>query len=87
MDSAGNIYRHKVDFTALALQDPAFKEFLSAKGRLDFSNPDAVRQLTVSLLRRDFGLDVELPDDRLCPPVPNRCVVVLFCFDVDVYGA
>ncbi|EFQ99527.1 DUF890 domain-containing protein [Nannizzia gypsea CBS 118893] len=72
MDSAGNIYRHKVDFAALALQDPAFKEFLSAKGQLDFSNPDAVRQLTVSLLRRDFGLDVELPDDRLCPPV-NDC--------------
>ncbi|OAL62526.1 hypothetical protein A7C99_7112 [Trichophyton rubrum] len=82
MDSAGNIYRHKVDFTALALQDPAFKEFLSAKGRLDFSNPDAVRQLTVSLLRRDFGLDVELPDDRLCPPVPNRLNYILWLQDL-----
>ncbi|KAF3892105.1 U6 small nuclear RNA (adenine-(43)-N(6))-methyltransferase [Trichophyton interdigitale] len=82
MDSAGNIYRHKVDFTALALQDPAFKETLSAKGRLDFSNPDAVRQLTVSLLRRDFGLEVELPDDRLCPPVPNRLNYILWLQDL-----
>ena len=27
------------------------------------------RQLTKSLLKRDFGLHIELPDDRLCPPV------------------
>ncbi|EEQ31252.1 DUF890 domain-containing protein [Microsporum canis CBS 113480] len=79
MDSAGNIYRQKVDFSALALQDPAFKEFLNAKGQLDFSNPDAV-----SLLRRDFGLEVELPGDRLCPPVPNRYVV---CDPLDDYSS
>ena len=30
-------------------------------------SPD--RQLTKSLLKRDFGLQIELPDDRLCPPV------------------
>lgn len=27
------------------------------------------RQLTKSLLKRDFRLDIELPNDRLCPPV------------------
>lgn len=27
------------------------------------------RQLTKSLLKRDFGIAIELPDDRLCPPV------------------
>jgi hypothetical protein len=27
------------------------------------------RQLTISLLEHDFGLKVELPNDRLCPPV------------------
>lgn len=27
------------------------------------------RQLTKSLLKRDFGIEIELPDDRLCPPV------------------
>ena len=30
------------------------------------------RQLTISLLKRDFDLTLELPDDRLCPPIPVR---------------
>ncbi|KAK2871741.1 hypothetical protein FQN49_002879 [Arthroderma sp. PD_2] len=82
MDSPRNIYRQKVDFTALALQDSAFKEFLNTKGQLDFSNPDAVRQLTISLLRLDFGLEVVLPGDRLCPPVPNRLNYILWMQDL-----
>lgn len=35
------------------------------------------RQLTKSLLRRDFDIDIELPDDRLCPPVGLYLVSVL----------
>ena len=31
-----------------------------------------IRQLTKSVLKRDFDLKLELPDDRLCPPVPVR---------------
>lgn len=39
---------------------------------LDFSNPEALRELTCAVLERDFGLKVELPLDRLIPAVPQR---------------
>lgn len=42
---------------------------LTAGKHLDFTDPGAMMQLTKTLLKRDFGLRVELPDDRLCPPV------------------
>lgn len=46
---------------------------LSSVSTMMYSPPSmfliAYRQLTKSLLKRDFGLKLELPDDRLCPPV------------------
>ncbi|KAL8823809.1 MAG: hypothetical protein Q9170_008315, partial [Blastenia crenularia] len=76
------IYDRDVDFATLALQDPDFNKFLKPNAQLDFSNPQAVKQLTKSLLRRDFGVQIELPDDRLCPPVPNRFNYILWIQDL-----
>lgn len=42
---------------------------LKGNGQLDFADPAAVLQLTKTLLMLDFGLEIELPGDRLCPPV------------------
>lgn len=42
---------------------------LKGNGQLDFTDPKAVVQLTKTLLVLDFGLRIDLPDDRLCPPV------------------
>ncbi|MCJ1478096.1 hypothetical protein MMC13_006771 [Lambiella insularis] len=77
-----DIYRNDVDFAVLALQDPNFNKLLKFNGQLDFSNPDAVKQLTKSLLKRDFGITLDLPDDRLCPPVPNRFNYILWVQDL-----
>ena len=44
--------------------DPRLKQ-----GHLDFTDPAAVVQLTKTLLKTDYGLEIDLPPDRLCPPV------------------
>ncbi|KKZ62279.1 hypothetical protein EMCG_00448 [[Emmonsia] crescens] len=82
MDITRNIYKNDVDFTALALQYPDFAKYLKQNNQLDFTNPDAVQELTKSLLKRDFGLHLDLPDDRLCPPVPNRFNYILWLQDL-----
>lgn len=35
---------------------------------LQFTDPKSVMQLTKTLLKLDFDLDINLPDNRLCPP-------------------
>ena len=77
-----DIYTRDVDFTALALQYPDFAKRLKTNKQLDFSDPESVRQLTKALLRRDFNLSIELPEDRLCPPIPNRFNYVLWIQDL-----
>lgn len=63
-------YDEKLDFQAIALQDADFAAILSSnRGVFNFHKPEHVLQLTKSLLKRDFGLKLKLPDDRLCPPV------------------
>ncbi|KAF4533866.1 S-adenosyl-L-methionine dependent methyltransferase predicted [Lasiodiplodia theobromae] len=57
-------------------EDPDLTEIRSStKDKVDFHDPRAVRQLTASLLRRDFDLTVDLPPDRLCPPTSRYLYV------------
>ncbi|KAJ6443183.1 S-adenosyl-L-methionine dependent methyltransferase, predicted [Purpureocillium lavendulum] len=71
------LYTSPPDFKDLSRRDPEFAAV--TKGRdLDFNDPQAVKQLTKTLLKLDFGLEIELPDDRLCPPVPNRHNYILW---------
>ncbi|KAG5800110.1 hypothetical protein H9Q69_000828 [Fusarium xylarioides] len=66
------LYSKAPDFQQLALQDADFARLWN-KHKTDFFNdPECVMQLTKSLLKLDFGLKLELPNDRLCPPVLNR---------------
>ncbi|RMZ21018.1 hypothetical protein D0859_14970 [Hortaea werneckii] len=68
-------YEGDVDFDVLAAKDPEFAAICKTsknKRWVDFQDPKVVKQLTNSLLKHDFGLELRLPDDRLCPPVPVR---------------
>lgn len=73
-----NLYASETDFRRLAREDGAFASFIKDDGKLDFNDPAAMVQLTKTLLMADFGLKIELPGDRLCPPVPNRHNYILW---------
>ncbi|KAK3318066.1 hypothetical protein B0H66DRAFT_556175 [Apodospora peruviana] len=73
-----NLYFKEPNFRELARKDAGFARFIKQNGQLDFTDPAAVMQLTKSLLMANFGLKIELPDDRLCPPVPNRHNYILW---------
>jgi 23S rRNA (adenine1618-N6)-methyltransferase len=62
-----------VDFKALTKKDSEFKLlWQKSLGKLDFQDSATVKTLSQAILRADFGLQLEIPDDRLCPPIPNR---------------
>ena len=74
------LYATELDFRRLGEQDEDLRALLGGEraSHLDFADPRAVMQLTKTLLRLDFGLRIELPPDRLCPPVPNRHNYILW---------
>ncbi|KAM9853438.1 RNA N(6)-adenosine-methyltransferase mettl16 [Aulostomus maculatus] len=72
-----NRYKDKPpDFAYLASKYPDFQQHVhtSLTGRpvVNFKEPEAVRALTCTLLKEDFGLSIEIPLERLIPTVPLR---------------
>lgn len=73
-----NPYKNKKpDFSKLSEKYPDLKRCLSGRtadgaATLNWGLPESSRVVSQVLLKEDFGLDVELIRDRLCPPLPNR---------------
>lgn len=72
-----NRYKDKPpDFAYLASKYPDFQQYvhtsLAGRAMLNFKEPEAVRALTCTLLKEDFGLTIEIPLERLIPTVPLR---------------
>ncbi|KAF8608636.1 hypothetical protein BDV93DRAFT_518714 [Ceratobasidium sp. AG-I] len=63
----------EIDFKSLSEFFPPLKPYLFRNKQggytLDFKDDATNRTLTRALLKRDFGLELTLLDDRLCPPV------------------
>ncbi|OBZ66401.1 putative methyltransferase-like protein C27D7.08c [Grifola frondosa] len=80
-----NPYRTPPDFVALAAAYPPLQPHLiqTANGAtINFMDDAAQRRLTEALLHHDFRLSMTLPNDRICPPVPNRLNYVLWIEDI-----
>ncbi|KAL0973152.1 hypothetical protein UPYG_G00199650 [Umbra pygmaea] len=72
-----NRYKDKPpDFSYLACKYPDFEKHvhtnLAGRAMLNFKEPEAVRALTCTLLKEDFGLTIDIPLERLIPTVPLR---------------
>ncbi|KAJ3525899.1 hypothetical protein NM688_g8333 [Phlebia brevispora] len=70
-----NPYNTPPDFAQLANDHPALKPYLirtHSGVTINFQDQAALRCLTKAILERDYHIALTLPDDRLCPPVPNR---------------
>lgn len=55
---------------------------LSGHPKIDFKDPKAVKALTKCLLKKDFNLDVTLPDDKLIPTLSLRLNYILWLEDI-----
>ncbi|KAJ3477454.1 hypothetical protein NLG97_g8835 [Lecanicillium saksenae] len=76
-----SLYSNPPDFKQLAALDDDFAAVVQGR-ELDFKDPKAVMQLSKALLKHDFSLSLELPDNRLCPPIPNRHNYILWLKDL-----
>ncbi|KAG0256029.1 Methyltransferase-like protein 16 [Mortierella polycephala] len=103
MHPSNPYYNNKPDFVALAELYPSLKPFLIFKteksrgsvsqATINFRDPVALRELTYCLLKRDFSIQLDIPLDSLCPPIPNRLNYVCWIEDLmkndtkkDIYG-
>ncbi|ORX68754.1 hypothetical protein DL89DRAFT_268528 [Linderina pennispora] len=93
-DTSDTMLPPHVDYQILSTQYPDLKQYLRANtntGRLnvlDFGSPDAVRTLNKAMLKVHFDLDIQLPENSLCPSVPNRYGYVKWLADTftDEFG-
>ncbi|XP_018409607.1 PREDICTED: methyltransferase-like protein 16 [Nanorana parkeri] len=77
------------DFAYLASKYPEFKQHvsvsLSGRVSVNFKEPGAVRALTCTLLKEDFGLTIDIPLERLIPTVPLRLNYIHWVEDIINY--
>jgi 23S rRNA A1618 N6-methylase RlmF len=81
-----NIYKDNTpNFNSLSLQYPSFSKFVTnnkGKCSVNWKDPLAVIELTKALLHRDFGIQIELPEEQLCPTVTSRLNYILWIEDL-----
>jgi 23S rRNA (adenine1618-N6)-methyltransferase len=70
-------YSNGVNFNELKAYDQTFRKLLApSNGLMNWKDAAHLRHLTTLLLKKDFDLEIKLPDDRLCPPIPVRLAYI-----------
>ena len=81
-----NKYKTPPDFAKLAEKYENFSKYVKisedGRGHLNFKDPEAVRELTCTLLKEDFDVSLEIPLDRLIPTLPLRLNYILWIEDL-----
>lgn len=81
-----NRYQGHYDLTALCQLTPALAQWLittpGGKTSVDFSHPQAVQALNQGLLKQYYGIEWQLAEGFLCPPVPGRADYIHFLADL-----
>lgn len=72
-----NRHRERYNFPELIAATPELATFVARNeygdDSIDFADPQAVKALNRSLLRRYYGItEWDIPDGYLCPPIPGR---------------
>ena len=74
-------------FEKLSNMYPEFRALVKENGSIDFKDSHSVRALNKFLLLSEFGISVEFPSDRLCPPIPNRLNYLHWLSEILVLGS
>ena len=73
---AKNPFSESYDFEVLIQHHPSLKQFVFVNKygteTIRFADQKAVKALNRALLKMQYGIDWEIPDQNLCPPIPGR---------------
>lgn len=82
-----NLHRNRYDFEKLIAYNSELKPFVFVNNHqvesIDFSNPEAVKQLNKALLQTYYDIqNWDIPKDYLCPPIPGRADYIHYIADL-----
>ncbi len=85
-----NRHQGRYDLEALAKANPELKKFIkpnpydpSLGETIDFSQPEAVKNLNKALLKLYYGISYwDIPSGALCPPIPGRADYIHYAADL-----
>jgi 23S rRNA (adenine1618-N6)-methyltransferase len=86
-----NLHRLGYDFEKLVSSSPALQFYIienkyqpgTSEKTIDFSNPNAVKELNKALLKAYYGIDSwDIPENYLCPPIPGRVDYIHYIADL-----